>query len=129
MISEYVKGYAEDAGVDIIVSEQLTIVPGFQIISLPVCYTPSHGEVAFILSRGSTLRKGIFTCMWAIDTGYTGTLSVAVYNASDKVQVFEPGDRAFSIVNLALGTDRVGYDVVRTVSRNNNKFGSSGGVR
>ena len=125
----YIKGYEEDAAVDIVIAEDyLSIKPGFQIINLKTKYTPAPGEVAFLLSRGSTANKGIFPIMVAIDANYDGTITAWVVNVTNVTQVFSKDDRVFSIVNLKLGEDRVPFTVSKTGKRNNNKLGSSGGT-
>ena len=129
-MNKYVRGYSKDAGVDIVLTEHLIVRPGFQIVELPAQYTPGDNEVAFVVSRGATLKKGVFTCMWAIDTGYTGTISAAIYNATNTTWVFDAGDRPFGVVNLQLGKDRVDYEVTKKGElRGNKKFGSSGGIK
>lgn len=128
-MNNYTRGYQKDAGVDIILEEHLIIRPGFQIVELPAQYTPGDNEVAFVIARGSTLKKGVMTCMWAIDTGYTGKISAAVFNASKDTHVFDPGDRPFGVVNLQLGKDRVKFTITKEGERGDNKFGSSGGTK
>lgn len=127
-MSEFVRGYKKDAGVDIVLDYPLTIIPGFQVIHLTSKYTPGDGEVAFLISRGSTANRGIFPIMVAIDTGYDGFLTAWVFNASGMVQHFEKGDRVFGIVNLKLGEDRVEFEVAKPGERGSNKLASSGGT-
>lgn len=125
--SRFVRGYKQDAGVDMVLEEDLVIQPGFQTITLDMKYTPGDGEVAFLISRGSTARKGIFPIMVAIDTGFTGYLSAWVINVSGMVQIFPKGDRVFGVVNLKLGEDRVDFAVAKEGKRGENKLASSGG--
>lgn len=127
--TQFTRGYKKDAGVDIILEDILVIRPGFQTIDLKVKYCPGDGEVAFLISRGSTANKGIFPIMVAIDTGYEGTITAWVVNTTNKVQVFNAGDRAFGIVNLKLGEDRVEYTISKEGERGSNKVGSSGGIK
>lgn len=126
-MSKYVRGYKEDAGVDIVLDELLVIRPGFQRIELNTKYTPSDGEVAFLISRGSTANKGIFPIMVAIDTGYEGNLTAWVCNMSDQTHVFDKGDRVFGVINLKLGEDRVNFEVSKEGKRGTNKLASTGG--
>lgn len=126
-MSQFVRGYQKDAGVDIVLDYPMTILPGFQTIHLQAKYTPGDGEVAFLVSRGSTAQKGIFPIMVAIDTGYDGNLTAWVFNASGMVHRFEKGDRVFGIVNFKLGEDRVDFTVAKEGERGSNKLASSGG--
>lgn len=125
-MNKFVKGYAEDAAVDIILDDVLEIDPGYQTIVLPCNFTPGPNEVAFLIARSSTAKKGIFPIPVAIDTGYEGIIHAFVVNTTDRRQVFMPGERAFSIVNLALGKDRVKYDVAKQGKRGTNWNNSSG---
>lgn len=126
-MSNFVRGYKKDAGVDIVLDSELVIIPGFQTINLNIKYTPGDGEAAFLVSRGSTAAKGIFPIMVAIDTGFTGKVTAWVFNASGYYHVFQPGDRVFGIVNLKLGEDRVDFEVAKPGNRGSNKLASSGG--
>lgn len=126
-MSQFVRGYKKDAGVDIVLTEDLIILPGFQVIDLGIQYTPGDGEAAFLVSRGSTAQRGIFPITVAIDTGYTGNVTAWVMNVSGVNHHFEKGDRVFGIVNLKLGEDRVEYTVAKDGERGDNKLASSGG--
>jgi len=126
-MTQFVRGYQKDAGVDIVLEHPLTIIPGFQAIQLKTQYTPGDGEVAFLISRGSTANKGIFTIMVAIDAGYDGNITAWVFNASGVTHNFCAGERVFAIVNLKLGEDRVQFTVAKEGKRGANKLASSGG--
>ena len=80
----------------------------------------SPNEVAFLLARSSTAKKGIFPIPVAIDTGYEGIIHAFVVNTTDRKQVFMPGERAFSIVNLVKGKDRVQFEVAKQGKRGSN---------
>ena len=126
-MNKFVKGYADDAAVDIVLDDILEINPGYQTIVLPCKYTPDPNEVAFLLARSSTAKKGIFPIPVAIDTGYEGIIHAFVVNTTDRKQVFMPGERAFSIVNLVKGKDRVQFEVAKQGKRGSNWNNSSGG--
>lgn len=124
-MTKFVKGYKNDAAVDIVLKHPLVIQPGFQEIELNVKFTPGEGEVAFLIARGSTAAKGILPIGVAIDTGYTGNITAWVFNASGMKHEFKTGERVFSIVNLQLGSDRVEFTVSKEGERGSNKKGSS----
>ena len=126
-INKYVRGYKNDAGVDIILNDYLTIRPGLNVVDLPAKYTPGEGEVAFLVPRGSTAMKGVFPIMVAIDTDYDGIIHGFVVNVTETTHVWKPGERAFGIVNLKLGQDRVKFEVAKQGKRTNNWNNSSGG--
>lgn len=126
-MTQFVKGYSKDAAVDVILEHPMVLQPGLNEFVLPVQYTPAEGEVAFLIARGSTAKKGILPFPVAIDAGYSGKITAWVFNASGVIHTFMAGDRAFSIVNLKLGEDRVDFQVAKDGERGSNKLASSGG--
>jgi len=127
-MNQFIRGYEDDAGDDIVLDDFLDIKPGFNTIKLPCTYTPQKGEVAFLVPRGSTAAKGIFPVMVAIDTGYKGYINGWVVNVGDR-QVFQPGERAFGIVNFQKAPSRAEGEVTIArpgEERGGNKLGSSG---
>ncbi len=127
MMHNYIKGYKDDAAVDIIMTKDGEILPGFSKITLPVKYTPHPGEVAVVCPRTSTSNKGIFVSMSLIDANYIGKINVWIFNASGKIINYKAGDRLFSVVNLQLAPTRVDHNVKKSGSRRYNKIGSTGG--
>jgi len=125
-MNNFVKGYADDAAMDIVLDDVLLIKPGLNVLPLPCTYTPEEGEVAFVIPRGSTASKGILTMMVAIDPGYKGTINVFAYNTDDHQHVFAAGERAFSIVNLKQGFQRAIPKIAKEGARGDNWKGSSG---
>lgn len=128
-MNNFIKGYVNDAAVDIVLDEVLELNPGFTTVELPCTFTPLAGEVAFLLARSSTAKKGIFPIPVAIDADYTGIIHAMIYNTTDRKVVFMPGDRAFSIVNLKLGGSRVKSKVAKIGTRYDNWDNSTGGTK
>lgn len=126
-MNNYIKGYENDAGVDIVLDDNIIIRPGYNEIELPAIYTPGKGEVAFLVARGSTAKKGIFPIPVAIDTDYDGPIHAFIINTSDRTYAFGPGERICGIVNLKLGEDRVSYKIAKSGNRGANWNNSSGG--
>lgn len=127
-MDNFERGYEDDAGLDIVLDETLVLEVGLNNVELPCHYTPGKGEVAFLVPRGSTAKLGVFPIMVAIDTGYEGIIHGMIMNLSDRKQVFMAGTRAFGIVNLKLGEDRVDYKITKPGQTRGDKWnGSSGG--
>ena len=126
-MSEFIKSYAADAAVDIVMLESGVILPGLNKIRLPVHYKPDPDEVAMVSARSSTLEAGIFVPVNLIDPGYEGTINVWVFNCSGLMYNYQAGDRLFSIINLQLATTRVDFEVLNNTKRRKNNIGSSGG--
>ena len=125
---DFVKGYTDDAGVDIILSKDLVIRTGFENYELPINYRPEDGEVAFLMFRGSSARLGLIMTPVAIDANYDGEmLNLPIFNASSETIRFTKGMRAFSIINFVKARDRVQPRVLKHGKRGTNRDGSSGG--
>ena len=127
-MNDFVKGYVTDAAVDIVMTEDGIIPPGFFRVKLPAQYKPAIGEVAIVSARTSTLHAGIFTPVGLIDPDYDGTISAWVFNCSGVIYPYKAGDRLFSVVNLQLAPTRVPFKVINpNGKRGDNKLGSTGG--
>jgi dUTPase len=125
--NNFVKGYITDAAVDVVMTEDGVIIPGFSRIKLPVNYKPLAGEVAIVSARTSTLNAGIFTPIGLIDSYYEGTISAWVFNCSGRAYHYKAGDRLFSVVNLQLAPTRAQPDILNIGPRGKNNVGSTGG--
>jgi dUTPase len=126
-MTDFIKGYTDDAAIDIVMPKDGSILPGFHKIPLSVKYTPRRGEVAIIVPRTRTLDAGIFVPVGLIDANYTGTLSVWLFNCSGLTYKYKAGDRLFGIVNLKLAPDRVHCKYVNlTTVRGTNKNSTGG---
>ena len=128
-MNNFIKGYADDAALDIVLEDILEIKPGYQTIELPCTYTPGPNEVAFLIARSSTAKQGIFPIPVAIDAGYEGIIHAFVINTTDRRVVFDKGERAFSIVNLVKGQDRAKCTIAKPGKRGSNWNNSSGGTK
>ncbi len=126
-MDEFIKGYLNDAAVDIVMEEDGVILPGFSRIKLPAHYTPVAGEAAVVCSRTSTVNAGILAQFGIIDADYTGQISAFVFNASGMNYEYKKGDRLFSVINLQVAPIRVKHKIENKTIRGKNKIGSTGG--
>lgn len=123
-----VHNYKEDAGTDLRCMEGVK-VPAFGSV---VIDTGTH--VSIPLGYGGLLvsKSGLnivheLTSTGLIDSGYTGSIKVRVYNLSDKEYVFEPGDKITQIVLVRIATPEwVQVDHVDGGARGDNGYGSTG---
>ncbi len=123
-----VHNYREDAGTDLRCMEGVK-VPAFGSV---VIDTGTH--VSIPLGYGGLLvsKSGLnivheLTSTGLIDSGYTGSIKVRVYNLSDKEYVFEPGDKITQIVLVRIATPEwVQVDHVDGGARGDNGYGSTG---
>lgn len=125
------RGHADDAGLDLYVSEDATIPPGaFRDVSCGV-----HAELpdwcwGMITGRSSTLRRrGLMVSQGVIDAGYRGELFAGAFNLSGHDVHVKRGERLAQLILMENGTARV-RPVVGTElqegSRGHLGFGSTG---
>lgn len=125
------RGHADDAGLDLYVSEDFSIPPGvFRDVPCGV-----HAELpdwcwGMITGRSSTLRKrGLLVNQGVIDAGYRGELFAGVFNLSGETVEVHKGERLAQLILLENGTARVRPEESSTLnggSRGSNGFGSTG---
>lgn len=124
------RGYADDAGLDLYVVEDVEIGPG-EFVDVPTgvrCDIPD-GHWLFIVGRSSTLRKKtLLVNPGIIDAGWTGELFAGVQNMGHETVRVAAGDRlAQAILLPAPVTNYVPcWGTVREKTRGTNGFGSTG---
>lgn len=102
-ISYFVKGYAADAGVDILIDKDVTFEPGTTtIVELPVNITPEEGQMAYLIERTSAAKKGLFVHSCPIDANYTGVVHAIVYNSSKFYVQYKAGEAFCQVVNVSI---------------------------
>lgn len=101
--SYFAKGYAADAGVDILIDKDVTFEPGTTtIVELPVKITPEEGQMAYLIERTSAAKKGLFVHSCPIDANYTGTVHAIVYNSSKFYMQYKAGEAFCQVVNVSI---------------------------
>lgn len=141
------KAHPEDAGWDIYAREDFTVYSkeanSIYIIDLnnKVIETTGgsathdtgvhieipKGYVGFIKSKsGLNVRCGL-TCEGVIDSGYTGSIVVKLYNSSREDHFFQKGDKIAQLVILPIDTRELELaDSITGSERGDKGFGSSG---
>lgn len=95
----YIKGYIDDAGMDIILKEDVTFLPLSTVkIDLDVKYVPQKGQMALLCSRTSAANNGLIVAMCPIDANYNGTITAIVHNVSNKVVTYLAGQAFCQLV-------------------------------
>ena len=123
-----VKAHESDAGFDIKTPRKVFLVArGSATIDTGVHMEIPHGYVGMLKSKsGLNVNHGI-RCEGAIDSGYTGSIRVKMYNDSDKSYYFDEGEKITQIVILPIpDVELVEVDSLSATERGDNGFGSSG---
>ena len=124
------RGYADDAGLDLYISEDTVIGPHeFADVPSGVRVDIPNGHWLFIVGRSSTLRKrGLLVNPGIIDAGWTGELFSGVQNLTDEEVLLYAGDRVAQAILLPAPVTgyRPEWGDVREKERGTNGFGSTG---
>lgn len=124
------RAYRDDAASDLYCVEEVVIPPGETAnIETGVIFAVPPGYYVTVNGRSSLNRKGLVLTRGIIDTGYTGTMMVGIYNSRSEPYVFKKGDRVGQITLHR----RLDYDSVLVEQfspeysiRGTRGFGSSG---
>lgn len=123
--------YANDAGLDLFVSETVDVPPGeFRDIHCGVSVQLPDWSWGMLTGRSSTLRKrGLLVNQGVIDEGYRGPLFAGVWNLTAGTVRVNKGERIAQLIVLDNATRKLHPHQVRHLSvseRGNNGFGSTG---
>lgn len=122
------KAHRADAGFDLY-SREAVIVPAKESATFDtgIHMQIPEGFVGFLKSKsGLNVKHGI-TSEGVIDSGYTGSIVVKLYNHSGKDYKVQIGDKISQIVLLPIAmTDLELVKDFENSERGNNGFGSSG---
>lgn len=89
----FVKGYAADAGVDILLNEDVIFLPmSTTTVNLKVHITPKEGTMSFLCARTSAANKGLSVATCPIDANYTGEVLAIVHNTSNDIIKYKAGE-------------------------------------
>lgn len=125
---DFVKGYMNDAGCDVILKEKAVFQPHSTTkIDLKVVATPKENQMGFLCSRTSAAAKGLIVAMCPIDPDYCGTITAIVHNVSDNVVTYDAGDAFCQLLFTPIITDVVNASVKKPGKRTVGKLGSTGG--
>lgn len=131
-VGAYLPIYAHDAdaGMDLRTPVAF-IVPahGSYTVDTGVHIQIPVGQVGFIKSKSGLNVKAGLTAEGVIDSGYTGSIVVKLYNHSNEDYMFSRGDKITQLVLLYIAKPENGFEIVdhfEETDRGNCGFGSTG---
>ena len=131
-VGAYMPTYAHDAdaGMDLRTPVAF-IVPahGSYTVDTGVHIQIPVGQVGFIKSKSGLNVKGGLTATGVVDSGFSGSIRVKLYNHSDEDYMFSRGDKITQLVLLYIAKPENGFEVVdhfEETERGDNGFGSTG---
>ena len=122
------RAHEDDAGYDI-KSPQDGYIPAHEsrVVDSGVHVQIPKGHVGFLKSKSGLNVKFGITSEGVIDSGYTGSIVVKLYNHSDFPYGFKAGDKITQLVILPILTPELEeVDSFPDTERGSNGFGSSG---
>ena len=130
-VGAYMPTYAHDAdaGMDLRTPVAF-IVPahGSYTVDTGVHIQIPVGQVGFIKSKSGLNVKGGLTATGVVDSGFSGSIRVKLYNHSDEDYMFSRGDKITQLVLLYIAKPENGFEVVdhfEETERGDNGFGST----
>lgn len=122
------KAHEDDAGYDLRTPIDFAILPTYTaVIDTGVHVEIPKGYVGFLKSKsGLNIKNGIRS-EGVIDSGYTGSIKVNLYNDGKKGIKFNAGDKITQLVFLPIPeTELVLTNKFAPTERGNNGFGGTG---
>lgn len=121
------KGYEADAGTDVILIEDVTILPmSTMAINLYIQVTPEEGEMAVLCARTSAAARGLCVAMCPIDANYTGDVTAIVHNVSNEIITYKKGEAFCQVVGLPVIQPISEVVIKKEGKRSDGKLGSTG---
>lgn len=93
------KGYAEDAGCDVILQQNVIFRPmQTQVFELNLHVNIPEGFMGMLIARTSAAIKGVNVAMCPIDPNYDGKINAIVHNISQNTITYKKGESFCQLV-------------------------------
>lgn len=123
--SQFEKGYEEDAGVDIILTDNAVFLPlTTTTVRLNVHITPNENEMSFLCARTSAANKGLVVATCPIDPNYVGDVIAIVHNVSNNIIKYSKGESFCQYVTCKIITNK-GVPIKKEGKRSTSKLGGT----
>ena len=127
IINEFVKGYADDAGTDVVLNEDVVFMPMTSTrFDLGVKVTPKENEMAFLCSRTSAAAQGLIVAMCPIDPNFSGNVTAIVHNVSNQIVKYNKGEAFCQVVYTPMMPNKLNAHIKKPGKRGDGKLGSTG---
>jgi dUTP pyrophosphatase len=122
------RAHSTDAGYDLRTPRRVVLHPHSSVtIDTGVHVQIPEGYVGFLKAKSGLNVKHNITGTGVIDSGYTGSIRVKLYNNGDIPHVFEVGDKLIQLVILPILTPELELvDELEDTERGSDGFGSTG---
>lgn len=119
------KGYAADAGMDVILHKDVSFEPlSTTIIELELQLDLPEYYMGMLIARTSAAKQGLAVAMCPIDPHYNGKVNAIVYNISQNTVQYKKGESFCQLVIVPFITiDEVPHR--KNGVRSDGKFGST----
>lgn len=99
MSTRLIKGYANDAGVDVELDHSVEFKPhSTTVVPLGINYVCQKNECGIICARTSAAKKGLIIANCPVDPDYKGDWHAIVHNVSDEHIIYPAGTAFCQIV-------------------------------
>ena len=122
------RAHDRDAGLDLRSPVEVTVPGnGSAVVDTGVHMEIPYGYAGLLCGRsGLNIRHGV-TCDGVIDSGYTGSIRVKLYNHESKAYKVERGDKIGQVLIIpVVSHDLVQVESLDSTERGNRGFGSTG---
>lgn len=123
------RAYDDDAGLDLFTPVDVIIPAGRSVvIDTGVHMQINRGYFGKIESKsGLNINHSVVSCGGVIDSGYTGSVVVKLYNLGDEGYAFKSGEKiAQIIIQPCVGGQFEEVESIEEKERGSNGFGSTG---
>ena len=122
-----VREHVPDAGADLRTPERFVLHPhSHKSIDTGVHIEVPYSYVGMVKSKSGLMLEGILTD-GTVDSGYTGSIRVVLFNHSGKTKIFEKGDKIAQIVIMKIVSPTfVQVEKITGGDRGDRGFGSTG---
>ncbi len=122
------RAHEDDAGLDIYTPEMLIIKPHkFAKVNTGIHVEIPNGYVGFLKSKSGLNIKRNLIGEGVIDSGYTGSIVVKLYNLGEDTVLINAGEKIIQLVLLPIITPELEVvDELTPTARGTSGFGSTG---